>query len=77
MYRSAHLTNAEWENLQNNIGKDIEMHGFLSTSKSFDAAFRFMNAGSPGKVFITIIIPGTTHKGQLGYAEIKEYSQFK
>ena len=33
LYRTAYLSEQEWESLGKNVGKDVEMYGFLSTSK--------------------------------------------
>ena len=38
VYRGCYLSDEEWNNLKDNHGKEIEMYGFLSTSKRKDRA---------------------------------------
>ena len=40
LYRGTYISSQEWEKLQENIGKDIEMYGFLSTTKDKEVLFQ-------------------------------------
>ena len=50
------MSHEKWIKLKENIGKDIEMLGFLSISKKKDIVLRFMNRDKDKKALITIII---------------------
>jgi len=71
LYRGGYISNPEWEMLENNIEKDIEMYGFLSTSKNKKSAMDFAK-----NLFITIIVPAAPDLGVQGFAEVKEFSAF-
>jgi len=57
VYRGAYISDDEYGKLSRNIGKEIEMCGFLSTSKSQKAASNFLNLDIVKKALITIIVP--------------------
>ena len=76
LYRGAYLSDQEWSNLKQNLGREIEMHGFLSTSKSQNTALNFMHDDPDQKVFITIIVPKGPNDEEQGFAEIAEFSEF-
>jgi len=77
LYRGAFMSSQDWEKLKNNVGRDIEMHGFLSTSKEEEVAFNFLQANPDQKVFITIVVPPCSDKEEQGFVDIKEFSYFK
>ena len=62
LYRGAYISQIEWGNLERNIGKEIEMHGFLSTSKKKGKAREFAAMDSKNKIMITIIVPSNFKK---------------
>jgi len=76
LYRGAYLSDKEWTELTNNIGKEIEMYGFLSTSKAKEKALYFAAQDITRKIFITIIVPAIVGEGEQSFAEIKEFSKF-
>jgi len=76
LYRGAYISHEEWMKLQHNIGKEIEMYGFLSTSKLQGVALNFAKSDPQNKAFITIIIPKAVDKKEQGFAELKEFSDF-
>jgi len=73
LFRGTYISSQEWEQLQQNVGKEIEMYGFLSTSKERNVAVNFAAQDIKNKALLTIIV---VSKGQQGFAEIKEYSTF-
>ena len=77
VYRGSYLTDQEWSTLKQNTGKEIEMLGFLSTSKEKEVAMRFIKRDTAKKTLITIIIPPNDYKGEQGFAEIKEFSEYE
>ena len=76
LYRGTYLSDDEWRNLEEHKGKEIEMFGFLSTSKSKNVAVEFIQKDMSKKVFITVIIPATSGEEKQGFAEIQEFSKF-
>ena len=77
VYRGSYLTDQEWGTLKQNIGKEIEMLGFLSTSKEKEVALRFIKRDTAKKTLITIIVPSADYRGEQGFAEIKEFSEYE
>ena len=77
LYRGAWMSSQDWEKLKNNVGRDIEMHGFLSTSKLERVAFNFLKANPEQKALITIIVPRCSDKEEQGFVDIKEFSDFQ
>jgi len=80
LYRGAYLSEEEWTKLEENVDKDIEMYGFLSTTKKKGIAERFVLEDPLKKVLVTIIVlPGEDLKDQQqqGFAEVKEFSEYK
>lgn len=74
LYRAAYFSTDNWDKLKQNQGKEIEMHGFLSTTKSETVREFFAQEHREQKALITIIVPKVPdHQGQ-GFAEIAEYS---
>ena len=67
----------EWIKLKDNVGKDIEIHGFLSTSKNKGIALKFMNLDRNKKALIIVIVLPCTNLEEQGFAEIKEFSKIK
>ena len=65
----------EWIKLKDNVDKDIEMHGFLSTSKNKGIALKFMSLDRNKKALITILVLPYTNQEEQGFAEIKEFSK--
>ena len=74
LYRVCSLLDPEWDLLKANISKEIEMYGFLSTTKNKDSKFikRNLRKGA----LITIIVPDFPNLKDRGFAEISEFSQF-
>ena len=78
LYRGAYMSDDEWKQIERNIGKEIEMLGFLSTSKSKKVAVDFLSQDISKKILITIIVPNLPFdKGAQGFAEMKEFSVYK
>ena len=77
LHRGAFMPSQDWEKLKNNVGRDIEMHGFLSTSKAERVAFNFLKANPDQKALITIIVPRCSDKEEQGFVDIKEFSYFQ
>src|SRR5207237_1096229 len=76
LFRGARISQEEWNMLGNNVGKEIEMYGFISTSKNKDIAVQFAKKDFTEKILVTIIVPGTSDKGEQGFAELKDISQY-
>jgi len=76
LYRGAYLSQDEWTSLKENVGREIEMHGFLSVSKNKNSVSQFMEIDPSQKVFTTILIPKGPNEEEQGFAEIEEFSQF-
>jgi len=78
VYRGAYTSKDEWEKLQKNVGKEIEMYGFISTSRSIEIAKDFVGNKTENKIFITIIIPPLSAiiSDEQGFAEISEHNIF-
>jgi len=76
LYRAAFISDEEWSLLEKNVGKDIEMLGFLSTSKSEKVASNFQNRDKQKKVFMTLIVPKCPPQEDQGFAEVKEFSNY-
>ena len=76
LYRSGYLSDREWAILEKNVGKDIEMFGFLSTSKVKEVALRFLKKDIAKKTLITIIVHDISSRGDQGFAEIDEFSKY-
>ena len=76
LHRGAFLTQEEWDKLAQNIGKDIEMYGFLSTTKNPWVAQNFVMIEPSKKALITILVPEGLNEGEQGFAEVKEFSDF-
>lgn len=51
VYRGADLTASECEYLESNIGKYIEINGFISTSKSLETAKNFARQRNNNTIF--------------------------
>ena len=77
LYRGAFMSSQDWKKLKNNVGRDIEMHGFLSTSKLERVAFNFLKANPEQKTLITIIVPRCSDKEEQGFVDIQEFSYFQ
>jgi len=76
LFRGAFISKDEWKILEGNIGKEIEMHGFLSTTKVKKKAADFLKADVDNKMFVTIIIPPLPIPDDQGFAEVREFSDF-
>ena len=76
LYRGAYISGEEWSKVEANAGKEIEMLGFLSTSKNKAVATKFTLSDVAKKILITIIVPAAPDKGKQGFAEIKEFSDY-
>ena len=76
LYRGAYLSQEEWESLKGNLGREIEMHGFLSVSKLKNVALNFMKMNPSDKVFITILVPKGPNEEEQGFAEVEEFSMY-
>ena len=76
LYRGAYLSDQEWVVLEQNIGKDIEMFAFFSTSKASKVAHQFVKQNVAKKILITIIVPSISSKGDKGFAEMDKFSVY-
>ena len=76
VYKAVNLSSDRWTKLESNIGNDIEMFGFLSTTKDEKTAVKSIQGDFDRKAVITIIIPNSPDKGEQGFAEIKDFSAF-
>ena len=79
VYRGAYTSKDEFEKLERNVGKEIEMYGFLSTTKSLKIAKKFLNDDDiEKKVLITIIIPSLPmpELDEQGFADLSKFSKF-
>lgn len=74
LYRGAYISPQEWTKLQQNVGKEIEMYGFLSTTKDKEVGLFFTEIDLTRKMLITVIVPGSPVKDEQGFAEIKEFA---
>ena len=72
LYRGTYLSDQEWISLQASAGKEIEMFGFLSTSRNKDVGIHFAK-----QVLITVIVPAAPGKGEQGFAEVQEFSGYE
>ena len=77
VYRGAYISKEEWEKLERNIGEEIEMYGFLSTTVSQRTALRFLTGDLQNKIFITIIVPPLPELDEQGFADISKFSEFQ
>lgn len=77
LYRGVYISDEEWAQLEQNCGKDIEMYGFMSTSKDKDIAIGYMQEDMNKKIFITVIVPDALNGEGQGFAEIEKYSEFE
>jgi len=77
LYRGTYLSREEWKLLTSNVGKEIEMYGFLSTSKSLKEAQKFAKADPINKAFVTFIVPACPDIGEQGFADVKLFSDFQ
>lgn len=76
LHRAAYITKEEWVRLEQNQEKEIEMYGFLSTTKNKNVAETFAQEDRDQKAVITIVVPELPdHEGQ-GFAEVAEYSLY-
>jgi len=75
VFRGAYISSEEWEKLKKNVGKEIEMYGFLSTSVSSKTALDFARDDTKNKIFITIIIPPLPELDEQGFADISQISE--
>jgi len=76
VYRGTYLSEQEWDRLKKNTGKDIEMHGFLSTTKHKRVAFKFLSNDLNKKALITIVVLPQSGNEEQGFAEVKDFSIF-
>jgi len=77
LYRGAYISAEEWDKLQKNIGQEIEMYGFLSTSANKRVAVNFFKGEIQNKIFITIIVPPLPEFDDQGFVDVSEFSDFK
>jgi len=77
VYRGAYISDDEFAKLGRNIGKEIEMCGFLSTSKSQATAINFLNLDLAKKVLITILVPDLplSELDEQGFADLSKFSK--
>ena len=76
-YIEAHTSQRkEWSDLEAKIGREIEMFGFLSTTKAKDVALGFVQGDIAKKALITIVVPAAPDKGEQGFAEVRDLSDF-
>jgi len=76
LHRGSYLSLEEWSSLKENIGREIEMHGFLSVSKDKNIALQFFRQNPSKMVLITIIVPKGPNEEEQGFAEMEEYSLY-
>ena len=76
LYRGAYLSEQEWESLSKNVGKDVEMYGFLSTSKRKDVALDFLRRDVLKKALITVIVPAAPDLEEQGFADVDDLSKY-
>ena len=76
LYRGCGFSKEEWANLQANTGKEIQMYGFLSTSKNEKIAHEFLKKEYENPTIITIIVPDAPYLGEEGFAEMKKFSVY-
>ena len=76
LYRGCPLSDENWKQLKANVNKQIEMHGFLSTTKDKKIAKGFTK-GDPKSVLITIIVLDALELETQGFAEIREFSKIE
>ena len=74
LYKGCYLSDEEWTGLEKNTGKEIEMFGFLSTSKDRKIGVKFTRKDPTKKALITIIVPSVADLDVRGFAEIKDFS---
>jgi len=77
VYRGAYISSEEWEKLERNIGQEIEMYGFLSTTVCQRTAVNFFRGDPKNKIFITIIVPPLPELYEQGFANVSQFSAFK
>ena len=75
LYRATYLTDLEWQKLEANIGRDIEMYGFMSTSKDKKTALGFLNKVDK-QAFISVIVPSVPDRRDRGFAYLQDISDY-
>jgi len=76
LYRGTYLSEEEWSNLKANLNQEIEMHGFLSTSKDKNTAVQFIQNDLVKRALITIVVPKGPNEEEQGFADVEEFSYF-
>ena len=76
VYKGTYLSKDEWQRLKANIGNEIETSGFLLTTKIKNLAVDFVQSDITTKALITIIVPNIPVKGEQGFAEMSDFSEF-
>ena len=76
LYRGCCFSKEEWTNLQANTGKEVQMYGFLSTSKEEKIAHSFLKKKYENATMVTIIVPDAPYLGEEGFAEMREVLKF-
>ena len=76
LYRGTYISAQEWSNLEARIDREIEMFGFLSTTKAKGVALSFVESDIAKKALITIVVPAAPDKGEQGFAEVKDLSDY-
>jgi len=76
VYKGATVSESEWTRLQENIGNEIIMLGFLSTTKNKGIEWSFAQRNADTRALITVILPVCPNKGEPGFVEMKEFSDF-
>ena len=76
VYRGAYISSQEWEQLERNIGQEIEMHGFLSTTLTQKVALNFLKGDPENKIFIMILVPPLPELDDQGFAYLSSFSEY-
>ena len=71
LYRAVYLAEEQWNNIKENLNKEIESLGFFSAYKDLTTALNFMQTEPSKKVLITILIPRGANVEEYGFGEME------
>jgi len=79
VYRGAYISEDEFQKLRNNIGKEIEIPSFLSTTTNREYAESFLSTDTEKKILIKIIVLSfpVPEMDEKGFVDMKRFSSYQ